>query len=218
MREAGASLIEVLVASSLTLVLLIMGYQILGSSTQTANAVASRSVSSANAREAIDALEGNLRFATGVWVCAGTPATTTCATPTAPATVASWTRTSTATLFVTNAGGANQPTCDEWTISSSGLQESHVSGTTVTTFFTIPGIMNWAPPAGTAVSPNSTAQSTGFSSTLTGLVVIDLLVNSGAKAAATASAFDTADAVSVHDLIAPDNLPATALAAPLGSC
>jgi hypothetical protein len=204
--EQGVTFIEVLIASILTLVLLIMGYEILGTSTRTANAISFRSVNSANAREAINALEANLRFASGEWVCGGSPATATCATPTANV-LASWSRTSTATLYVTNASGGTQPSCDEWTVTAAGLQEDHVSGSTVTTIFTLPGVMAWVPPYASATS--STQQSTGFSSGVAGqLVELDLLVNSVAKTTDSAKTFDTADAVSVHDFVAPDDLPA----------
>lgn len=219
--DTGVTLIEVLIASALTVVILIMSYQILGAGTKTANAVSRRSVNSSNAREAVDALEGNLRFATGVWVCNGTPLTTTatCSPPASLSTVATWSRTSTATLFVSNASGGTQPTCDEWTISGAGLQEDHVSGTggtIVATFFAIPGVMAWVP----ALGATSTVQTSGFSLTLAGLIVIDLIVNSAAKASDSPSVVDTADAVSVHDFIAPNNLPPTAmtLPAPVQSC
>jgi hypothetical protein len=39
-------------------------------------------------------------------------------------------------------------------------------------------------------------------------VELDLLVNSVAKTTDSAKTFDTADAVSVHDFVAPDDLPA----------
>jgi Tfp pilus assembly protein PilV len=198
-REEGLSLMEVLVASVVSMMLLIMGYELLGAATSTAGAVSSRSVNSANARQAITDLEANLRFATGAWACGATPST--CGTtPQAPTT---WQRASAATLYVTNAAGGSQQTCDEWSITASGeLQETTGNGATV--LFKMPGVMAWA--------SSSSDQAAGFSIPLTGLVVIDLLVNAvNATAAATPlpATFATADAVSVHDFIAPDDYLAT---------
>jgi prepilin-type N-terminal cleavage/methylation domain-containing protein len=69
-NEAGFTLLEMLIASSLTLVVLAMGYGFLNSSTKTATAIANRAHNSTEATLAIGALENSIRYANGVWLCA----------------------------------------------------------------------------------------------------------------------------------------------------
>jgi Tfp pilus assembly protein PilV len=176
--ERGLSLVEVLVASVLTLVILTMGYQILSSTQSTAATIGNRAENSTNARLAIDSLEANLRYADAVWVCVTAASGTACNS--------TLTTASATTLTVENASGDSevvQPACAHWTLTSAGLVETTSSTTTVVT-------------PGAAASTGTT----GFSLPLTTLVEIDLSVNQ------ETIRINSGDAVSIHDLIAPDNL------------
>ncbi len=202
--QRGITLVEVLVASVLGLLVMTMGYTILNTSTKTASTVASRAVNSTNARQAVTLLEANLRYADGVWLCS---TTATSATPCPAATSAATTM-----LSVSNATASpnapastniSQPGCAHWTIASTGLVEtSWPSG---------------APADATVGSPGSTARVTaaiagataynagaGFSLPLPNLVEINLQVNGEPTRTRVA-----ADAVTIHDLVAPNNLADT---------
>jgi hypothetical protein len=175
--ERGLTLIEVLVSSALTLLVLIMGYQILDSTTSAASAIGNRAQNSTAARLVIDALEANLRNAYAIWVCG--PSGLPCTAPTT-------------TLTVANAAGssnATQPACAHWTITASGLQM--VGGALP---FTTPGVVAFK---GT----------NGFSEPTPRLIEIDLSVNQAPRPLSS-------DTVSVHDLIAPDNITTAQGAAP----
>jgi prepilin-type N-terminal cleavage/methylation domain-containing protein len=177
--ERGVTLVEVLIASVLTLVVLAMGYGILSTTTKTAATVTSRAVNSTDARQAITLLEANLRYADAVWVC-GPGASGTC--PAVPANTV-------ANLVVTNAAGSNvvtQPACARWSVTTAGLVET-ASGVSTTV---MPGV--------------SAATTAGFALPLPHLVQIDLKVNTE-----TGSHVVAADAVTVHDLVTPDNLTTT---------
>lgn len=178
--ERGMSLIEVLIASILTLVILIMGYQILSSTSSAATAVGNRAVNSTTARLVIDALEANLRFADAVWVCAPAVTGTPCPSPTSALTT---------TLTVENASGSSntsQPACAHWTLMAGVITET-VSGTARAT---TPGV-------------SAATSTTGFSQPLTRLIQVDLAVN---RETVNVKA---GDIVTLHELIAPDNLSTT---------
>jgi prepilin-type N-terminal cleavage/methylation domain-containing protein len=188
--DGGFTLVELMVVSALTLVVLTMAFAILRTTQQTATTTSIRAVNSVDAREALTSLEADLRFATQVSVCASAT-TATCATPAAGGP---------ATLAVASATGA---ACTDWKIQSSGITNAGVttglwrtvSGTTV---LLVPGL---------AAAPNAAGATTsGFSLPLSNnrLVEIDLAVNT-----ATAPSYKAADTVTVHDLISPDDAPFT---------
>jgi prepilin-type N-terminal cleavage/methylation domain-containing protein len=101
--ERGVTLIELLVASVLTLVVMVIGYDVLSTTTRTVNVVTVRTFNSNNARVVVDSLEANLRYADGAWA------------PTS------------SSLAVSNASGTSsttrQPRCALWLVTRRGLAE-----------------------------------------------------------------------------------------------
>ncbi len=187
--ERGFTLLELVVASALTLVVLIMGYQILNTTTSTAAAVGNRAQNSTAARLVIDSLEDNLRYADAVWVCGpGATVLTPCPAPIVGTAT---------TLTVQNATGSSnvgQAACTQWAVTSGNLTMTTIQATSVV-----------------ATGVSVYASTTGFSQPLARLVQVDLQVNQEKRPIA-------ADTVTLHDLIAPDNLTTTQVAASATPC
>jgi prepilin-type N-terminal cleavage/methylation domain-containing protein len=209
--EAGFSLLEVLIASTLTLVVLGMAYGFLNSTTKTASAIGNRAHNSVEATLATGALENSIRYANGVWLCAPVTATPQSA-QTASVSCPTYT-TGTPALLVSNdtslASVASGPSCVEWIFANSGLYEVQLGTFTTSTFpvtplTNIPGVLP-------VTNPNT--NSTGFSLQLPyvsvnpplsfagRLVLADMAVNQDPTASYVAG-----DGVTVHDAIAPDNI------------
>jgi Tfp pilus assembly protein PilW len=212
--ESGITLVEVLISSVLTVVLLTMAYGILNTTTKTATAITNRTNNSTSARLAIDALETNLRFAKGVWLCApltASPATASTASTSCPAYVSG-----TPGLLVSTDGTT---ACSEWiitppnpgppavppTLFQIGLGSVNGTSFAYTPLTSIPGV-SAATYSGSA-TPGFTLSLPGTTTTtppvaIAGrLVGIDLSVNEDPPASYT-----TTDTVTVHDAIAPNNL------------
>ena len=193
--ERGLTLVEVMISALLTLVVLSMAYGILSASLRTASTVGSRAQNSTEARIVIDELEADLRFADGVWVC-GAPANgNLCPAPTSNPPV---------TMTVSNAAASNnasQPACAQWTLTSAPSGSATTAGLVETSGGTSSVAM-----AGTVAYTGTT----GFSRPLPRLVEIDLSVNQETGPVVAG------DAVSVHEVIAPQNL-ATAQASTVSS-
>jgi Tfp pilus assembly protein PilW len=192
-NEQGFSLAELLISTVLTLVVLIMGYQVLSATRHTAAAVGNRAQNSTDARLAIDYLEANLRYADAVWVTTVSSVTTMTVQNTA--------------VGITNDA---QPTCAAWTLPTAGLTET---STRVVSGVDVPLVAVVIPGASPYVGTGSTV-SAGFSlplgASVDTLVEIDLSVNIETVGVISS------DAVTVHDLIAPNNL-ASALEVPSGA-
>ena len=205
--EAGLSLVEVLVASILTLVALLMAYQILNATTSTAGTITNRAHNSTQARITIDTVENSLRLAKGVWVCApvtSTPLVSGSASSSCPTYTSG-----NAALLVSN---DKSPTCSEWILDSNGLSQVAL-GTPSNGTFAVTPVTNI--PGVTPATYNGTATAgftlpSGFTGTSNAnppvavanrLVQIDLSVNQDLD-----PPFRSSDAVTVHDVIAPDNL------------
>lgn len=199
--DSGFTLIEALIASILTLVVLIMGYEILNSTTSSATAVSNRSLNEIEARNALTAVEANLRFADGVWVCTSETVNSTNCSDTAGATGSYLVVTNT----VNNAtSGSNdiQPACVEWS------QVPYSSSDAGTGQF---GLLETSSGATSAVARDVTSASftlPSIGTTATQLLVETTLTVNREVANEPAIEVDAADAVTVSDFVAPDDLPA----------
>jgi Tfp pilus assembly protein PilW len=204
--ETGLSLAELMIASLLTLVVLLMGYGVLTTTTKTAATVAARAQNSTEARLTVDALEASLRFANGVWLCAPVTATPQAVTS---ATVACPPPTTATALEVSTDSG-----CREWILSSSGtgaLSEVALATPanamfTVTPVASTAGVRPWTTTSGTLTAGFSlplapSQQVTSLLASSQRLVQLDLTVNEQ-----TGAAYSSGNSVTVHDLIAPDNI------------
>ncbi len=216
--ESGLTLVEVVIASALTLLLLMMGYGILSTSSKTAAAITNRAQNSTAARLAIDALEADLRFANGVWLCA--PVTTTPLVAGSATVACPTVTTSTAVLVsvdpnLSSGTTGNRPSCSEWMFSGGALDQVDLGTVSngsipLTPLANDPGVSAWI---------NSLGATTGFSlpstvadasagdggvsaNVINRLVQIDLSVN-----LEPTRTYNSGDTVTVHDLIAPQNLP-----------
>ena len=187
--DAGFTLVETLITSVLTLVVLGMGYGILRTTTTSANTASNRAVNAGIAKQVVDSLETNLRYATAVTVCGPGSSTASCTAPSSA---------TTATLAVANQSGGSQSTCTLWGLTSSGLTRTipTSSGGSGVAVVLQPGVSAAANAGGTATYGfNVPSVSNGSSSKL---VQIDLAVNAD-------RVFKAGDTVTVHELIAPDN-------------
>lgn len=195
--DSGFTLIEALITSILTLVVLMMGYEILNSTTGSATAVSNRSLNEIEARNALTTVEANLRFADGVWVCSAKTVNSTNCSETAGATGSY--------LVVTNASSSSnvaQPSCAEWdeVAYSSSDAASGIYGLVETSG----GVST--PVARDVTSATFTLPSIGSSASQ--LLVETALSVNREVANEPADELDSADAVTVSDFVAPDNLPA----------
>ncbi len=177
--DRGVTLIEVIVASVLSLTVLIMGYQILNATTSTAQAVTYQASNATNARIALDELEANLRYANGFWIV---NSTNTQVLGSSSSTSVSGQYLVVSNSTTTTFGG--QPACAEWAVTTSGLTEATdpTGGGSLGT----PSLMM----AGVSLIT--------FTAQIPHLLEIDLTENQQSRS--------TANAVAVHDLISPDNL------------
>jgi len=186
-EERGVTLIEVIVASVLSLIVLLMSYQILNATTNTAQAVTYQASNATNARIALDELEANLRYANGFWLESTSITVSNGTISPTPLGSSSSTNVSGPVLVVSNSATTafgGQPACAEWAVTSAGLTEATdpTGGGTLGT----PSLMM----AGVSL--------TTFTVQIPHLLEIDLTENQQSRA--------TANAVAVHDLISPDNL------------
>jgi Tfp pilus assembly protein PilW len=214
--ESGITLVEVLISSVLTVVLLTMAYGILNTTTKTATAITNRANNSTSARLAVDALETNLRFANGVWLCDPWPTTQLfsngqpVATCPVLQTAAQQNQTQSPlspSVLVSTDGSTS---CSEWVFTGGSLVQlslGPVSGGSVpsVSLATLPGVLPATYPD--SATPGFTLSLPGTTTTtppvaIAGrLVGIDLSVNEDPPASYT-----TTDTVTVHDAIAPNNL------------
>ncbi len=181
------TLIEVIVASVLSLIVLLMGYQILNATTSTAQAVTYQASNATNARIALDELEANLRYANGFWIeSSSVTVSNGTISPTASGSSGS-TSVSGPVLVVSNStttafGG--QPACAEWAVTTAGLTEAT----------DVNGGSNFGTPSLMMAGVSATS----FTVQIPDLLEIDLTENQQSRS--------TANAVTVHDLISPDNV------------
>jgi hypothetical protein len=212
-------LVELMIASLLTLLVLGMGFEIFTTTSRTSTTIGNRATNSTSARVAINLLETNLRYATGVLLC-GAPAggvNPSGSSPTASGMTANVCRTPTANnpavLVVTNNSvtglGPTQPACTEWTFipagSGVGLARTVSSAKAFTTV--APTALPWPYPTASAAHP---VASPGFSEPLPRLVEVDFTVNVEVAPVA-------ANAVTVRDLISP-NAPVASTTTLTGAC
>jgi hypothetical protein len=195
------TLVELMIASLLTLVVLGMAYGIFMTTSRTSQTIGSRAINSTSARVAINLLETNLRYATGVLLCGSSGLTTSvCPSPTGNLPNV---------LMVSNSSvagfGPTQPACTEWeflpTGSAQGVGLAKTLSATKAFAVVAPTVLPWPYPA---TSP-------GFSLPLARLVEIDFTVNVETTPVA-------ADAVTVRDVISPNNLAGGTFTALVGAC
>jgi Tfp pilus assembly protein PilW len=160
--EHGLTLIEVLIASALTVTLLTMAFTILHATTKTALAITNRAVNVANARIALDSVEASLRYAEGAWVVPGTTTSTLYAE-------------STASIYT------------KWTITTGTTPATELLQRAVGTSSQICAATPATIMPGVTAGLNSAGGTTGFytSSSLPDLVETDLVVNEEAGFQAT---------------------------------
>ncbi len=203
-EDFGTTLVEVLVVSIVTLVILTMAYHILQTTTQTTRTTTNRAANAADARQAVDFLESSLRNASAVNLCGSGSTATSCSAPASP--------TTSSAIQVITVNGSNPQAvgCTEslWSLTGAGLARAVAArGVSGALGLIVPSVA-----AGTDLHNGPTS---GFTLPLSNqrLVQIDLTVNADSHAS-----YKAADSVTVHDLVAPNNAGTYAATTTGASC
>jgi len=209
--ERGVSLVELVVSLAVGLLVLVLGFTIINSSDNAATTIAATATNANDARAVLTRLDADLRYAADVWLCtpssggtwgsgsctsasgASSPAAPACSTSGGPDLCA-------APALVAE---SLQDACTYWSLTGGDLVETSGSGTV------------WEEPGVTGLALPAPAAGSGFGLPLAGLVEIDLSVDDAAVRNAggdesRALMASPADAASVHQLIAPDDLTVAA--------